>query len=169
MPVTRFLHRAATPLVTGLFLVSLVSGVALYLRWAPAAFHEMHEVLSLLLILPFGLHLWRNWRPMLGYLGRWPMTAALALSAAAALAFAAPALLGDGAEARGGPPQLALARLVMEGTPAEVAPLLGVTPGEVVARLAAAGFAGAEGQTLAEIAAASGGDEGALAAALAAP
>ena len=59
------LYRYATPFTTGLFLVSLVSGVALFFHVGPAAFHGMHEWLSMVLILPFVLHMWRNWRPML--------------------------------------------------------------------------------------------------------
>ena len=54
----------ATPLTTGLFLASLISGIALFFHIGPSGFHGMHEILSMVLILPFVLHLWRNWRPM---------------------------------------------------------------------------------------------------------
>ncbi len=42
-----FLARYATPLTTGLFIVSLVSGIALFFHWGGAAFHGMHEWLSM--------------------------------------------------------------------------------------------------------------------------
>jgi hypothetical protein len=56
------LSRYATPLITGLFIVSLVSGVALFFHLGSAWFHSMHEWLSMVLILPFVLHIWKNWR-----------------------------------------------------------------------------------------------------------
>ena len=46
------LYRYATPLITGLFLVSLISGLALFLHIGPGGLHPMHEWLSLVLILP---------------------------------------------------------------------------------------------------------------------
>ncbi|HSO47757.1 MAG TPA: DUF4405 domain-containing protein [Rhizobiaceae bacterium] len=59
------LMRYATPLTSGLFAVSLISGVALFFHLGQAAFHGMHEWLSMVLILPFALHLWKNWRSFL--------------------------------------------------------------------------------------------------------
>ena len=53
---SRFMHRFATPLTTGLFVVSAVSGIALFFHWAPTAFHTMHVWLSMVLLLPFILH-----------------------------------------------------------------------------------------------------------------
>ncbi len=43
--------RYATPFITGLFLVSLISGIALFFHVGPGGFHGMHEWLSMLLIL----------------------------------------------------------------------------------------------------------------------
>ncbi|MGE8104358.1 DUF4405 domain-containing protein [Allorhizobium sp. NPDC080224] len=54
------LSRYATPFTTGLFLISLISGIALFFHLGTAAFREMHEWLSMVLILPFVLHLWKN-------------------------------------------------------------------------------------------------------------
>ncbi|MCE8421489.1 DUF4405 domain-containing protein, partial [Rhodovulum sulfidophilum] len=59
--MSSYLGRYATPFITGLFIVSLVSGLALFLHVGPSGFHAMHEWLSLLLIVPFVLHLWKNW------------------------------------------------------------------------------------------------------------
>ena len=157
----RLLQRYATPLIIGLFLVSLVSGVALFLGVGQGLFHEMHEILSMVLILPFALHLWKNWRPLTTYLSRPPMTVALALSAAAALAFALGGM-AEGGQA-GGPPQFAFAHAMMANSPAAIAPLLGTTPEALVARLGEAGFtvAGPD-EALSDIASASGRDEFAL-------
>lgn len=160
----RLLCRYATPLVTGLFLVSLISGLALFFHVGPSGFHGMHEWLSLLLILPFVLHLWRNWRPMTGYLRHAPMAVAAVLSVALSLPF----FLGGASDggARVGPPVMQLGQAVMQATPAALAPALGLSEAEVTARLAGAGLMAAPGQSLREIAAAAGADAQAVAAAL---
>ncbi|MCB2127346.1 MAG: DUF4405 domain-containing protein [Rhodobacteraceae bacterium] len=155
-------NRYATPLITGLFLVSLVSGLALFFHVGPAAFHGMHEWLSMVLIVPFALHLWKNWRPMTAYLRRLPMALSLALSVAAAAVFFVPA--GD---ARTGPPQFQLAQALYAATPELAAPVFGMTGAELVEGLRGAGLSGAEiGRTLREIAAASGKSDAELAVAI---
>jgi hypothetical protein len=45
--MTDFLNRYATPFITGLFLVSLISGIALFFHVGGALFHGMHEWLSM--------------------------------------------------------------------------------------------------------------------------
>ena len=136
--MTRFLNRTATPLITGLFLVALISGVALFFHWNAGAFHAMHEWLSIVLILPFALHLWKNWRPMTAYLRKPVFGLALGASALAALAFVLPT---DAASGRGGrPPQFALAEVMLSGTVSEVAAILNQTPDALTERLGAAGF-----------------------------
>ena len=82
------LSRWATPLTLGLFAVSAVSGLALFLHIGQSVFHEMHEWLSVVLLAPFVLHMVRNWTPLLAYVRRRALLAPLALSLAAALAFA---------------------------------------------------------------------------------
>ncbi|WP_210527198.1 DUF4405 domain-containing protein [Rubellimicrobium arenae] len=152
----RLLQRYATPLITGLFLVSLISGVGLFLGLGQSIFHEMHEILSMVLILPFALHVWKNWRPLANYFGRTPMTVGLVASALAALAFA----MQSGEAGAGGPPQFALASAVLDHSPSEVAPLLGSTSETLVEQLTAAGFT-VQGpdETLTDIAQASGRDQ----------
>lgn len=151
------LYRYATPLITALFLVSLVSGVALFLHLGSNWFHAMHEWLSLALILPFGLHLWRNWRPMTAYLRRPPMAIASAATLVAALAFALPAALPGAAGGREGPPQFALADRLLDHSVAEVAPAVGLDADALAAQLTDAGFtAVAPGMALRDIASASG-------------
>lgn len=150
------LSRYATPLTTGLFLISLVSGVALFFHFGTSAFREMHELLSMVLIAPFLLHIWRNWRPFVSYFKRPPMAIALGLSLAAGIAFAWPAMTG----ATSVSPQVAMIELVVGGTPGQIAPLYGQTEEAFVATLKEKGFAAAEpGKPLTEIATASGKTE----------
>lgn len=163
-----FVFRYATPLITGLFMVSLVSGVALYFGVGRAAFHEMHEILSLALIAPFVLHLWRNWRQFAAYFRKPAMAVATAVCLVAATAFAWPSLTGAETAPRGGPPQFALAQMMTTQPLAAVAPALGLDADTAADRLAAAGFAPAEGATLAQIAQAAGRPTTAIFAALAA-
>lgn len=161
----KLLSDYATPLTTGLFLVSLISGVALFFHVGTAQFHAMHEWLSMVLVLPFVLHLWRNWRPFLSYLRRVPMALALGLSLVAALAFAVPTIGAGG----GGSPQRAVFTAFQNGTLAQVAPLFGLTGEALAEALRQAGFAAAEaGATVAAIAAAEGKDAFAVIAAIAA-
>lgn len=153
-----FLNHYATPLITGLFLVSLVSGVALFFHWGSAWFHGMHEWLSMVLIVPFALHIWKNWRPMTAYFKRAPMALALALSVVAALAFAIPTALRSGTGMRGGPPQFAIAQALFDAPLSESAPVLGLSATDAQARLNATGD-----QSLTEIAAAQGSSAATLA------
>lgn len=148
-----FLNRYATPLTTGLFLVSLVSGIALFFHWGGATFHGMHEWLSMVLIAPFLLHIWRNWRAFLTYFKRPPMGLALGASLAAAVAFAVPTLTGGD---RGGVNPRAVIGLIGNGTVAQVAPLVGHTPETLVSALKEKGIVATADQTLATAAEAAG-------------
>lgn len=130
------LNRYATPLITGLFLVSLISGVVLFFHIGPAGFREMHEILSLVLIVPFVLHIWKNWRPMVCYFRHAPMVIGLAVSALAAGVF----LIPTGETGAGGPPPFVYANRMLNGTPAELAAVLDLTPEQIVAALTAAGI-----------------------------
>lgn len=158
------LNRYATPLITGLFLISLLSGLALYFHIGPAGLHGMHEILSLALVLPFVLHLWKNWRAFAGYFRRLPMAIALAASLVAAVPFLLPA---QSSGTGGRPPQFALARAVLAAPAGDVAPLFGISEAELLGRLGSAGYTVADpAQPLADIAAGSGKSETELAALL---
>lgn len=148
------LNRLATPLTTGLFAVSTVSGIALFFHLAPAAFHGMHEWLSMVLILPFALHVWKNWRPLTAYAKRGALWWALGASAAAALLFAVPAFTAGGG---GGNPAVR-AMAVMTAAPlADLAPVLKTTPEAILADLKQRGYAPASAdETLDAVAAARG-------------
>ncbi len=133
----KFLSNYATPLTTGLFVVSLVSGVALFFHFQSGLFHGMHEWLSIVLIAPFILHLWKNWRPFVSYFKRLPMALALGVSLVGALAFAIPSM---GTQS-GGPPQRALYEAFSNATVAQVAPLFGLVDQSLAEALKAAGYA----------------------------
>lgn len=136
------LFRYATPAMTSLFVISLISGVIIFFHIGPAWLHGVHEWLSLLLAVPFILHMWRNWRPFVNYFKRAAMPLSLAAGVAAVAAFG---IVPAGAEGeRSGPPQFALAAAMIAATPAAVAPVLGVTPDDLVRELKAAGFANAD-------------------------
>lgn len=138
------LLRYATPLTTGLFIVSLVSGVALFFNFEGRLFKAMHEWLSMVLAVPFVLHLWKNWRPLVSYFRRPPMTIALLASLVGALAFAVPAMMaprGGG----GGNPMQAILGVVQSGTIADLAPLFGHTPETLADALRSKGLTVASG------------------------
>lgn len=102
------LMRYATPLTTWLFLISLVSGVALFFGVGNQYFREMHEILSMFLIVPFGLHVWRNWRTLIGYFRRSAMWVSTVVCLIAAGAFA---YEGAGASSGGNPRMAAFGAL----------------------------------------------------------
>ena len=148
-------NKAATPFTAGLFLVSAVSGAALFFHFGMGAFHEMHEWLSMVLLLPFAWHVWKNWTPFVGYMRRGWLVIPLALSIAAGVAFAVPALTGT--EGGGGNPGMQAARLLTGAKLSDVAPLLKLSPDELAAALRGSGFeVKSNDASLAGIAAASG-------------
>lgn len=149
----RFLYRHATPLTTGLFAVSAVSGVALFFHWASATFHSMHEWLSMALLLPFALHVWRNWRPLVSYAKKGPLTVALVLSVLVAVPFA----LSTPARGGRGNPGFQAVTLITQAPLMDLAPLLRTTPEALLASLRQRGYAVDSGQqSLAAIASANG-------------
>ncbi len=78
----------------------------------------IHEWLSMVLIAPFVLHLWRNWRPFMAYFKRTPMIVAIVIS----VALTVPFFLDSGSWSV--PPYVQFSRAVLKGTPAELAPVL---------------------------------------------
>jgi hypothetical protein len=154
MDLKSFLFRFGTPFTAGLFLVSAVSGAALYVHAAPGVFHEMHEVLSMVLLAPVAVHLWRNWKALANYVRRPPMAVALVLSLAAAGIFAYEGLSGSGG---GGNPAIALVRQAQQAPLSALGPVLKLDEAAAAQRLAAAGLPAPQpGETLATLAARSG-------------
>jgi hypothetical protein len=128
--------RYATPFITGLFAISLVSGVALFFHLGTSYFREMHEWLSMVLIIPFVLHLLKNWRPFLMYFKHVPMAIALVLSLAAGGFYA-----WEGAQGgAGGNPMMAIANAMQSSSVSTVAPIFELTPTELTAALTAKGY-----------------------------
>jgi len=147
-----FLGRVTTPFTFGLFAVSTISGVALFFHLGSNLFHSMHEWLSLLLLVPFLLHVSRHWGAMKGYFRRGAMVIPLVLSLAAAAAFIIPAAM----KGPTGSPRAAV--MLMMQTPLDtLAPVLKTTPDALKASLAQRGYKVAStAETLASVAAASG-------------
>jgi phosphoglycerol transferase MdoB-like AlkP superfamily enzyme len=151
MTFSHFMHRYGTPLTAGLFAVSTISGVALFFHWAPRTFHAMHEWLSLLLLAPFVLHLWKNWKPLLAYAKRKTLLIPLVLSIVVAVPFALTA--GKG---RGGNPAFQTAALMTEASVADLAPVFQATPEALLQHLRKRGYkATSAGDSVATIAKAS--------------
>lgn len=148
------MNRYATPFTVGLFLVSLVSGIGLFFHVGPNAFHGMHEWLSMVLIVPFVLHMVKNWAPFTFYFKRGLMLVPLAISLVAAAVFFVPT--GGGA---GGNPVMRLAQAGIDARLIDLAPVLKRSPEDLSALLAARGFkVESTNQSLAEVAKASGKD-----------
>lgn len=152
MRLNDFMHRYGTPFTTGLFTVSAISGVALFFRWAPRTFHAMHEWLGMLLLVPFTLHLWKNWKPLLAYAKRKTLVAPLALSLLAAVLFALSAILSGNS----GNPAAQTMILMTQASLADLAPVLQATPEELLHHLQQQGYkAGSTSDSVSAIAAAS--------------
>ncbi len=131
-----FLNRYATPLTTGLFLVSALSGIALFFHWNSAAFHGMHEWLSLALLIPFAVHVWKNWTGIVVYFHKKTLVLPLVLSLLVAVPFAVPALTSA---SQGNPARIALR--LLETTPLEdLAPILKKDPAEITSDLREMGY-----------------------------
>ena len=148
-----YVNRYATPFTTGLFVVSLISGIFLFFHVGTAAFREMHEWLSMVLIVPFVLHVWKNWLPIKSYFNRGSLVWPLVVCLAAGAVFAVPALTSGAA---GGNPQMAMFKAIAEAPTATVAPVLKTTPEALIERLKAAGVTATAEQSLAQAATAAG-------------
>lgn len=154
------LNRYATPVTTGLFAVSGISGIALFFHLTPAAFHGMHEWLSMVLLIPFALHIWKNWAALVGYVRRRTLMIPLALCLVAALPFAIPAMIGEGS---GGNPAFKTIALLTETPLKNLSPILKTTPEKLITGLAQQGYdVRSSDITLAAVAASAGEDPNAL-------
>ena len=153
--VSRIMNRLATPLTTGLFVISAISGVALFFRWVPGAFHTMHVWLSMVLLVPVVLHVWRNWRSLLGYARRGALAVPLVLCLVAAVPFAVVGLNGGGR--RGGNRASRMVTLIAQARLTDLAPVLKTTPDTMLATLRQRGFSAQSAEeTLDAVATASG-------------
>lgn len=145
------IKKYSTPLITGLFLVSAISGTALFFHWQSGWFHSMHIWLSMVLLVPFFLHLWRNWPQFLLYFRNKSMLLACLLSFVAAGAF----MLTSGH--RGGNPAMRFIPVLTQAPLTDLAPLLHTSPDALAERLTHAGYpVHSPADTLDTLAAASG-------------
>ncbi|NKF23285.1 DUF4405 domain-containing protein [Solimonas marina] len=150
-----FIHRYATPLTTGLFAVSTISGVALFFHWQGGWFHSMHEWLSMVLLLPFAFHVWKNWNSLVGYLRRRTLLIPLLLSVVVAVPFAMSS--GNGGGKRGGNPAFRAAGLLTQAPLSALAPVLKTTPDALLATLRDRGYSvDSADMTLASVASTAG-------------
>ncbi|NLI25976.1 MAG: hypothetical protein GX413_01095 [Acetobacter sp.] len=144
----RFLKKYATPFTTGLFLISGVSGVALFFHWKSVWFHSMHVWLSMVLLLPAFLHIWRNWNAFCGYFRNKSVYIPLLISIAAAAPFMINAMRSGGER-----PGAMVFRLLTNAPVSQLAPVLHLTPEQLTDRLAAMGYTDATvDKTLVQIA-----------------
>ncbi|MFT8763691.1 MAG: hypothetical protein ABF809_06810 [Gluconobacter potus] len=149
-----FMNRYGTPLTTGFFIVSGVTGVALFFHWGPTAFHPIHEWLSMVLLAPFILHLVKNWTSLVNYARRKTLYVPLIIAFAACIPFFFQAPSGHA-----GNRQTAFMALpVLEHAPLTLlAPLVHTDADALVHRLQAQGYTvSSADQTLDDIAKASG-------------
>jgi hypothetical protein len=153
-----FIERYATPLTTGLFAVSAISGIALFFHWSQGTFHEMHEWLSMVLLVPFGLHLWKNWRMLLGYLRRGVLPLALAAALVVAMPFALSGAAGRG-PGRAGNPAARVVRLLTQLPLSQLAVVLKTDPDILLGNLRQQGYTIASASDTLEMVAASSGRE----------
>ncbi len=129
----KFLYLYATPFTAGGFLVSAVSGVALFFHWQNAVFHSMHEWLGMVLLIPCAIHVWKNWTPLVSYLRRKTLLPPLAICALAAIAFTVPTFSGPSSS--GGNPARRIIPLLTQAKLTDLAPLLNTTPDLLIENL----------------------------------
>lgn len=152
----KLISRLATPLTTGMFLVSVISGIALFFRWSPSLFKSMHEWLSFVALVPFALwHIWKNWGALVNYTRGGLLFIVLGLSVVAAIPFAWTA--SQSGPSAGGNPAFRAVRLMTSAPLSEVAPLLKSSPDSLLNRLQSKGYkAESVNDSLDKVASASG-------------
>lgn len=150
-----FMNRYGTPLTTGFFLISAITGVALFFHWGPGAFHPMHEWLSMVLLVPFALHLIKNWTSLVNYARRGTLYIPLLVALASTAYF----FLPQSSSGHAGNKQVAfmLVPLVTQAPLSQVAPIAHMDGGMLVHKLSAHGLTvTSEDQSIAQIAEANG-------------
>lgn len=149
-----FFMRYVTPITTGLFLVSAISGIALFFHWAPGTFHSMHEWLSMVLLVPFVLHMWRNWGAFMNYIKRKTLWIPLVLCIIVSIPFAWPSAQQGRS---GGNPAFQVVHMMTKTSITGIAPVMKSSPDELLKKLQGMGYkATSTDETLDQIATASG-------------
>ena len=107
----------------------------------------------MVLLAPFALHLWKNWRGFLGYVRRRTLVVPLVASLLVALPFAVSGLAGS----NGGNPAFRTIPLMTQAHLSDLAPVLKTTPDALLATLQEPGYqAHSTDETLEAVAAAAG-------------
>jgi hypothetical protein len=147
-----FLRNYATPLSFVAFLAAGLTGLMLFLGIGSRELGDLHEWLGLIFVAAMVLHLIRNWRGVLAMLSSVRARAIVTgLGVVAAVLIAVQGFGGDGG-GHGGGPHRVMSRLASAPI-AKMAPALGLTSDQAIARLKSGGVtvAGPE-QSLADIA-----------------
>lgn len=150
LQIRNVVFNYGTAFTTGLFLVSAVSGVALYFHLGVGVFRPMHETLSMVLLVPVVIHLWRNWRFLIAYFRQAAMPVALIVCAVAAGSYAF--TVGNSATGThrrgqsGGNPAFVLLESVQNTPLSLLAPAVALDETQALKRLAEAGFVGVTGE-----------------------
>jgi hypothetical protein len=96
----------------------------------------MHVWLSMVLLAPFVLHVWKNWRSLLSYAKRGTLIAPLVVCLIVALPFAYVGLTAS----RGGNPGFRMTALLTRARLSDLAPVLGTTPDALLTALKQRGY-----------------------------
>lgn len=149
------LRRYATAMTMVLFLIAAASGVLMFFHIDGHLLFKLHAYLGLVFVAAALLHVIRN-RTAFAKVAKARRTGVLVgLAAVVAAGFIGSASL----RANGGDPVFALARAAERAPLSAVAPVLGVSAEDLVARLHAAGVMVADaGQSVVQLAAAQGTD-----------
>lgn len=141
------LQKYATAITTAIFLIVGVTGVLMFFHIGNGAVNEIHEVLGLLFVAAAILHLVRNWNGLVKLL-KMRRTQVLCGIAAVSTVF----LISFGRE-DGGNPMMRLIGAIEKAPVESLAPVLGTTTRDLVARLESRGIAvSAPGRSLAQLA-----------------
>lgn len=133
------LKNYATPLVVAVFVALATTGLLIFFELGSHEVKELHEWIGLTFVVAASLHIAWNWRPLLVLLSRVRARATVSVIivlAALAIIYAATSGEGGGEGGSGRQVVAALGRAPI----ATVAPALGVTADEAIARLKAKGI-----------------------------
>ncbi|MCA0042812.1 DUF4405 domain-containing protein [Celeribacter litoreus] len=141
------LRKWATPLTIASFTIVGITGVLWYFHQVTGIARWMHEIIGLAMVLIVAFHVVLNWRPFKLYFKRPVGLAVIALGVVLTVgAYAWPEAEGRA----GGPPNFAAFGAFADETLGTLAPIFDTDTGTLIARLDAAGYAGASAETTVE-------------------
>jgi hypothetical protein len=145
----------ATPLATGAFLISAVTGVLIFFDIEMGAVEPVHKWLSWLLLGGVGVHIFSNWNQFSGYFSKRPALGIIGMALVVTVASLLPVF---SEKEEGGGRSAGIAAKALESSSLEtVALVLKTTPQVLVSRLEKSGIVTvAPSSTIQEIAARNG-------------